>query len=64
MGIARRMDIAGVAGLAMMCAMSGATVSSPPRPVRYREFCGPPYPKSRQHRRALMRQADKAIAAF
>lgn len=61
MGIARRLDISGLAGLAMLCAMGGAEIESrPPRPMRYREFCGPPHPKSRQHLRALMRQAAKA----
>lgn len=28
-------------------------------PKKYRDFCGPPEPKSRQHRRALERQAAK-----
>lgn len=64
MGIARHIDISGLAGLAMLCAMGGGEIiRSAPRPVRYREFCGPPFPKSRQHRRAMMRQAAKAIAA-
>jgi len=60
MGIARSMDLSGLAGLAMLCAMGGAEIVSKPRPMRYREFCGPPHPKSRQHLRALMRQAAKA----
>lgn len=64
MGIARRIDMQGLAGLAILCAMGGGEVVRPePQPVRYREFCGPPFPKSRQHRRAMMRQAAKAIAA-
>jgi hypothetical protein len=64
MGIARHVDLHGLAGLAMLCAMGAAEIEpAPRRPMRYREFCGPPHPKSRQHLRALMRQAAKVAKA-
>lgn len=57
----RRDGFVGLAGLAVLAAMSGAARDIKPRPRRYSQFCGPPHPKSRQQRRALERAASAAI---
>lgn len=48
--------LASFAGLAVIAAMGSAHRKTPTNRV-YREFCGPPYPATRQQRRALMRKA-------
>lgn len=53
-----------LAEYAMLCVMRGGLPKSEPRPVRYDQFCGPPFPASRQHLRALQRQAEKVRQAF
>lgn len=54
-----RVDLAGIACLAVLAAMTGGARDTKPRLRRYSQFCGPPHPKSRQHRRALEREAAK-----
>ena len=65
MGMNRHVvGMSGIAGLAALAAMSGAgtKVKRPMR--RYREPLGPPYPETRQQRRAMMREREKALAGI
>ena len=48
-------------GLAVLSAMSSGSVASVRKPRRYREFCGPPFPATRQQRRAMLRAAQGPI---
>ena len=51
-----------LAGIATLLAMSGwGSGLRKDTTVKYRSFCGPTYPVSRQHRRQLQRQADAAV---
>ena len=50
-----------LAGIAMLSALSGGGMRKEPRLRRYSQFCGPPYPASRQQLRQMRRQAAKAV---
>lgn len=57
-------DLAGMAGLAVLAAMSGGRLPLKDTTCRYREPAGPPAPVSRQVRRQMERKAKAALAAL
>ena len=53
-------------GLPILMALA-ATANMPrkkPRLRRYARSCGPPYPETRQQRRAMMREREKVLSAI
>ena len=69
-------QLAALAALASLSAMSGPVERiyhvdrgdrlprKKPRPRSYSKPCGPPYPETRQQRRAMMREREKALSAI
>lgn len=57
-------SFAGIAAVAALAAMGGSSSEQPKRFRKYDKPIGPPYPASRQHRRALLRASHDALATI
>lgn len=57
-------NLRGMRGLAALAVMARGMPRKKPSPRRYSSFCGPPYPNTRQQRRALERKSTSALASL